>query len=378
MNSNVGGTGVFYKNLCEELVKKNIETSVFLISKKNYETVENGVRIHCIKDVFKNNPILEMMRSITGKLAFFEKIHFKIYNLEKKIIQSKISKWIKINNFEFDVVETHDFDGLAIAIPETLPYVIRSHGSWTILMKYFGYKKVHKGRVFSEREAFKNSKNNITISKYNDKINKALFQLDNTRLIYNGIDENFFKPNFIKSIIPQSIFYLGNVSFEKGAETLIKNFLITKNLYPNSTLHFVGNPNDYEDYVHQNIKDTNVSKSIIFHGNSTKEQIVNLLNKADVVCFPSMGENFSLSLLEVMAMQKPVICSNIESFTEIIQDSVNGMIVNDNNFHEKICLLFENSTLKNNIALNARKLIDKEFTIEKLVKETIKFYKEVI
>jgi glycosyltransferase involved in cell wall biosynthesis len=378
LSSNTGGTGMFYYNLSHELKKKGINVFVFLISNKKFATTENGIHIYSIKDIFKDNPFLELLRSLTGKIKILEQFHFKLYHLEKKIISEKLTNWIKKNNFKFDVVETHDFDGLALSIPKELPYVIRCHGSWSVLEKYFGYKKVYKGRIFCEKLAFKYAKNIIAISKYNEKINKSLFNINNSKLIYNGIDENFYRPIFDSEIIPNSIFFLGNVSYEKGAETILTAFFIIKKMYPQASLHLIGNPNQYEVLVKEFDKEKSAKESIIFYGNRNAVEVVELINQAEVVCFPSKGENFSLSLLEVMAIQKPVICSSIESFKEIIQDYTNGIIADENNFQEKISLLFDNNNLKHKISLNARKLIESEFTLDKMTLETIDYYKKII
>lgn len=374
----VGGTGVFYKNLCTELVKRGISVHVFLISKYAFTAEEYGVKITSIKDIFKANPFLELIRSFTGKIKALEQVHFNTYISEKKKISNTINAWIKKNNLHFDMAETHDFDGLALAIPEHIPYVIRCHGSWSVLEKYFGYKKVHKGRIFCEQEAFKKSKNIITISKYNETINKSLFAIKDPKLIYNGIDEKFYRPIPNAEVIPQSVFYLGNVSFEKGADTLINAFNKVKQNYPGSSLHFIGNPNHYPAYISENVKDPETRNSIHFHGNKSGSEIVQLISQAEVVCFPSKGENFSLSLLEVMAIQKPVICSSIDSFKEIIEEPVNGLIASEENFHEKISLAFQDGDLRDRLALNARKLIESKFGIDKMVDETIRYYQEIL
>lgn len=374
----VGGTGVFYKNLCSELVKKGIKVHVFLISKHAFDIEEDGVIIHSIRDIFKANPILELLRSFSGKVKALEKIHFNTYLSEKKIIAGKISSWIKKNNLHFDIAETHDFDGMALSIPKEIPYVIRCHGSWSVLEKYFGYKKVHKGRIFCEKEAFKKSKNIITISRYNETINKSLFAIRDPKLIYNGIDEKFYKPVENAEIIRQSVFFLGNVSFEKGAETLITAFTKLKKDYPEASLHFIGKPNHYPGYIAEHIYDPETRDSIHFYGNKSGAEIVDLISKAEAVCFPSKGENFSLSLLEVMAMQKAVVCSSIDSFKEIIQDAGNGLIADEENFHEKISLIFKDAELRNRISLNARKLVELKFGIDKMVTETVHYYEEVI
>lgn len=374
----VGGTGVFYKNLCAELVKRGISVHVFLISKHAFDIEENGIKIHSVKDIFKANPLLELLRSATGKVKALEKIHFKTYLSEKKIISDKISAWIRKNNLHFDIAETHDFAGLALSIPKEIPYVIRCHGSWSVLEKYFGYKKVHKGRIFCEKEAFKSSKNVIVISKYNESINESLFGIKNPKLIYNGIDEKFYKPSGNTEVIRQSVFYLGNVSYEKGAETLINAFIELKKIYPAASLHFIGKPNHYPDYIAENIQDPETRDSIHFYGNKLGVEIVELIGKAEVVCFPSKGENFSLSLLEVMAMQKPVVCSAIDSFKEIIEEPVNGLIAGEDHFPEKISLTFEDDELRNRISLNARKLIESKFGIDKMVDETLNYYNGIL
>ncbi|PIF47706.1 glycosyltransferase involved in cell wall biosynthesis [Chryseobacterium sp. 52] len=377
-NPKVGGTGVFYKNLGAELVKRGIAVHVFLISKYTFDIEEEGVKIHSVKDIFKANPLLELLRSFTGKVKALEQIHFKTYLSEKKIISDKISTWIKKNHLHFDIAETHDFDGLALSIPKEIPYVIRCHGSWSVLEKYFGYKKVHKGRVFCEKAAFKNAENIITISKYNETINKSLFAIKEPKLIYNGIDEKFYRPDENAEIISKSVFFLGNVSFEKGAETLIKAFIKLKGIHPEASLHFIGNPNHYPAYIAENIQDMETRNAIHFYGNKSGAEIVQLINQAEVVCFSSKGENFSLSLLEVMAIQKPVVCSAIDSFKEIIQEPVNGLIAGEENFHEKISLIFEDDHLRNRISLNARKLVESKFGIDKMVDETVRYYEEII
>ncbi|KPE49507.1 glycosyltransferase family 4 protein [Chryseobacterium indologenes] len=374
----VGGTGTFYRNLAEKLVKRGITVHVFLISKYAFDIQEDGVTIHSIKDIFKSNPLLELLRSSTGKLKILEPLHFKICLYEKKIISDKISSWIRKNSLHFDVAETHDFDGLALSIPQAIPYAVRCHGSWSVLEKYFGYKKVHKGRIFCEKEAFKKSKNIITISRYNETINKNLFDIKNPRLIYNGVDEKFYSPDENPQIIPHSVFFLGNVTFEKGAETIIHEFIKLKKDYPQASLHFIGRPNHYPDYIKDHIQEREIRESIHFPGNKNGKEIVELINKAEVVCFPSKGENFSLSLLEVMAIQKPVVCSPIDSFKEVIQDSVNGLIADEEGFHKKISLIFEDDDLRRRLSLNARKSVESYFGIDRMVNQTISFYQEIL
>lgn len=377
LNENVGGTGVFYKNLCEEFAKRGLQPYVFLIGRKNFDIIEKGVTIHSVRDVFKSNFLLETARSLSGKISLLEQFHLKIYLKEKKIIQKKINSWIRKNSLHFEIAETHDWDGLALAIPEYIKSVIRCHGSWTVLKKYFGYEKVQPGRIFCEKKAIENFKNIITISKFNEKINRELFDLGHTKLIYNGIDVKFFKREASADQIEKSVFYLGNVSAEKGADVLLGNFIKIKEKFADATLHFVGKSNDFPEKVANEFSDLNFQKSVIFHGKKSQTEIVQLLSMAEVICFPSKGENFSLSLLEAMALKKPVICSDIPSFTEIILDKQNGMIACGNDFSTKVSEVFNDAELAEKIAENARKTVENHFTIDKMTNETINFYQTV-
>jgi glycosyltransferase involved in cell wall biosynthesis len=79
-----------------------------------------------------------------------------------------------------------------------------------------------------------------------------------------------------------------------------------------------------------------------------------------------------------MAMQKPIVCSAIDSFKEIIEEPANGLIAGEGNFHEKISLIFEDDELRNRISVNARKLIESKFGIDMMVDETISYYTEII
>ncbi|KQR93861.1 hypothetical protein ASG01_08360 [Chryseobacterium sp. Leaf180] len=377
LNENVGGTGIFYKNLCEELAKRGFKPYVFLISRKNFELTENGVSIYSVKDIFKSKFLMETMRSLTGKISLIKDFSFKIYLLEKKIIQKKIRRWMTENALHFDVAETHDWDGLALAIPQNIKSVIRCHGSWTVLKKYFGYGKVKEGRIFCEKIAIENCKNIITISKFNEKINRELFDLGKTKLIYNGIDETVFNPDLKTEKISKSVFYLGNVSREKGADTLLENFIKIKDKFNDATLHFIGNSNDFPAKVSEINTNPKFRSSVIFHGKKSRSEIASLLSQAEVICFPSKGENFSLSLLESMAMRKPIVCSDIPSFTEIIKDYENGLIAFGNDFAEKVSVIFNDIELAEKISNSARKTVEDHFTLHRMIDETVNFYNTI-
>ena len=195
----------------------------------------------------------------------------------------------------------------------------------------------------------------------------------NPHLIYNGVDYEFFSPQNNAEIIENSIFYVGNLSEEKGADVALEAFALIKKVVPKATLHFIGNENGYRGKVKNNLK-----KDVIFYGRKESVEIRALISTAQIVIFPSKGENFSLSLLEVLSLEKAVICSAIDSFKEIIIDNENGMIAEDTeDFAAKAILLFNNSPLRSRLGNKGRELIVNRFGLDKQMDETIKYYAKI-
>ena len=369
-----GGTGVFYRNLALQLRSRNHKVFVFGSSNKVVNFNEDGIEHFFIKHYFKNYKIAELFRSMVGKLKFMEKFQTKFYESENRYLTKKLEKIIQINNLTIDIIETHDWDGTSLYLKElNIPYVVRYHGSWTILKKYFGYNNVPPGKIPCEKKAAENSTNNISISQYSEKINSNTFTLQNPHLIYNGVDYEFFSAQNNAEIIENSIFYVGNLSEEKGADVALEAFALIKKVVPKATLHFIGNENGYRGKVKNNLK-----KDVIFYGRKESVEIRALISTAQIVIFPSKGENFSLSLLEVLSLEKAVICSAIDSFKEIIIDNENGMIAEDTeDFAAKAILLFNNSPLRSRLGNKGRELIVNRFGLDKQMDETIKYYAKI-
>ncbi|KQM62607.1 glycosyltransferase family 4 protein [Chryseobacterium sp. Leaf201] len=372
----VGGTGIFYKNLCAKLNDSGLSVKVFLITNNKYQIEDENVEIYAIKDIFKSNFALEFIRSISGKIGLLNSLHNKIYLLEKRIIKKKLGKWIKINNYNFDIIETHDFDGLALSLPDNIPHIIRCHGSWTILKKYFGYQNVQSGRIFCEKQAFKNSKNIITVSKYSQKLNYETFNVY-SKTIHNGINVQDFTPDNTK-IIEHSIFFVGTASKEKGFYTALETFRSILEKEPQTTFHIIGNMTKQAEKTLA-LLDQNIRTQIIFYNYLEKNEIIEKIRKAHVLLYPSEGETFGLALCEAMALRKPVICSGIEAFQEIIQHQKNGIIASTkNDFIDAVEMIFSDNILSEKISSNAENTIKTTYNLESTVFHTINYYNELL
>lgn len=374
---NAGGTGVFYKNLEESLVHKRINVFIFGSSKKPFSIQKKHLSVYFVKDYFKKYFIMEFLRSVTGKIPFFENFHFKIYDLEIKYLEQELSKFI--SNKNIDIIETHDWEGISrIAESFKIPYIIRCHGSWSVLNRFFGYGAA-KGKIYSEKKAFSNAKNIITVSQSNEKMVREVFGEKDYHLIYNGIDTDFYKPRESIKVKNKSIYYIGNISEEKGAVTAFNAFIKLCKQHPETTLHFVGKETELTIQLKKEISMHHLEKRIFFYGKQNSDEVVKMLSEAEIVLFPSKGETFGLALIEVMSLQKPVICSNLEVFKEIITDGIDGLIANDeNDFAQKIQELLLNSKFALELSQNARKTVVEKFSLNQMVDNTLKYYSKIV
>lgn len=375
---NQGGTGAFMRVLAENLVKQNHEVHVIGVFKNAIKFEENGVKISFYKSLFQRNLLIETIRSITKNIKFLKSIHIKTHILERNYIAKIVNNYIKKNDLKIDIIETHDFEGIYLQLQTKIPVVVRFHGSYNLFERFFNYKNIELGRKFCEIEAIKKTKNYITVSEYSESLNKEIYNLKNTEIIYNGINTHLFSPKN-KETINYSVFYFGTISKEKGANTALDILIELLKSDKRFTLHFIGRNTDYNKILQEKIKKLKIEKNVIFYGILNQNNLIDTISQAEIVVFPSTGETFGLALCEAMSMEKLVICNKLDAFKEIVKDGENGLFA-DNvvDFAKKINNYYSNKEKYEFIKTKARQSIVENFSIHQMITKTIDYYKQLI
>lgn len=189
-------------------------------------------------------------------------------------------------------------------------------------------------------------------------------ELDYVSTVYHGIDIN----NFTLNKDPGAyLLFFGRIHHDKGVREAIQVAKMAK-----MKLVIAGIIQDkqyYEQYVQPFLDD-----EICYIGSVGPEERDKVLGNAYALLHPiNFNEPFGLSVVESMACGTPVLAFNKGSMPEIIQEGLNGFIVsNIEEMAERI------KDIRNILREDCRKTVETRFTQEKMVKQYIEVYKEIL
>lgn len=211
------------------------------------------------------------------------------------------------------------------------------------------------------------------VSRYSaDHIKKELGITKEIRIIYNGIDSAFYKPDREKKNTSANIrvLFSGNHSRRKGFHWLPQ---IAARLAPGIFIYCTGGLR----------KTKNIQWAHNLHslGNIASEDMPTIYNQYDMLLSPAVREGFGLAIAEAMACGLPVVASNCSAIPELIDDGKGGFLcpVGDvDAFAEKINLLAASPALRTQMGAYNREKIETSFKLETMVDNYKKLFDEVL
>lgn len=167
-----------------------------------------------------------------------------------------------------------------------------------------------------------------------------------------SIDKNMFLIGFV-----------GRLSEEKGVNYLIEAGSVLKQITETFKIVILGDgPNNIE--LKNLTKSKGLDNEIIFSG--FQDDIDKWLAAFDVFVLPSLTEGTPMALLEAMSMGIPVIASAVGGVPDIVNNGVNGFLVEPGDYRElceKIALLKNNPALREKMASEAVRTIKERFDV---------------
>jgi glycosyltransferase involved in cell wall biosynthesis len=189
-----------------------------------------------------------------------------------------------------------------------------------------------------------------------------------TKVIYNGIDTNVFvKSNkeFNNKFIVAS-----HLRESKGIQDLLKALsLIQKEKLEGVIIDIYGE-GPYEQKLIEITDEFNLKNVVFFKGSSSK--LNELFCLYSYMIQPTYMECFSLSILESLSANIPVITTTVGGNLEVIKDGENGFIYEPGNFKALQNILEEIILKEKKITDDTSILIKEKYFLEKMVIEHIK------
>ena len=117
---------------------------------------------------------------------------------------------------------------------------------------------------------------------------------------------------------------VGRLELEKGHPTLLEAWPMVLEACPSAFLLIVGEGSRL-DALHAIAREQGIERHVVFTGR--RDDIPAVTAAFDVAVLPSYREAQGLTILEAMALSRPVVASNVGGIPEMIEDGVTGLLV---------------------------------------------------
>jgi glycosyltransferase involved in cell wall biosynthesis len=160
-----------------------------------------------------------------------------------------------------------------------------------------------------------------------------------------------------------SIIFIGWIEKRKGLERIIKAMPKVCQQYPNTKLHIIGIDNDkeYKQKLTEYIQENNLKDNILFLGKRPHNETLNYLENSFISVVPEQWEiAWPIALTEAMALEKPVVASNIGGIPGLVKDGETGFLANpkdSDSFADKIIFCLKNRETALKMGKKAREAI---------------------
>jgi glycosyltransferase involved in cell wall biosynthesis len=296
--------------------------------------------------------------------------------------------------FHFTLIHAQDtgYSGIAAIVAGKIlgiPTIISSHGIRhksleTILQgkfKKFLLKIEYKLDIFTVKNSKKVIVDNPAIKNYYEKIvNKKIDFIPIPIKVHyyeyspskrNSLRNELNIPDFFKIIL-----FVGRLSPEKNLITLMNSFIDISAKYPSLILLIVGS-GIMESQLKEFAKGKEFENKVIFCG--SRSDVDRFLSCCDIFVLPSFIEGMSTALLEAMACNRAIICSDISANRQLVSCD-EAIFFNPSNGDElKIAILklLKDDNMRQKLGDNAKKKTN-EYDENIIFPKIIKMYESSI
>lgn len=274
---------------------------------------------------------------------------------------------------------------LPIANRLKIPLIVTFHGSDVTVtdLRYqtatlgFRHYLANKRKLKSSQALF------LAVSKFvRRKLLEQDFAQEKVLVHYTGVDTKKFRP--ASTELQPVILFVGRLEESKGVQFLIRAAAEVQTQLPSVELVVIGDGSlraALEEDARQQLRGCR------FLGVRTSEEVCEWMNRASLVCVPSVTrrsgeeEGFGMVCAEAQAVGKPVVAFDSGGISEIVSHGRTGFLVPERDWRalaESILLLMRNPELRKRFGMSGRELVLREFDLERCTKRLEGFYTRIM
>lgn len=190
----------------------------------------------------------------------------------------------------------------------------------------------------------------------------------------NPFDLNKMQKVVMPSVSEKSIVYVGWIVKTKGVEELLSAWNDIRSEYPEWTLKLVG---PYAQEYYDELDNRFTFDQVLFTGEQPHDMAMEILSKSSVFILPSYTEGFPNSVLEAMALQKPIIATDVGAIPDMLDGC--GVVIESRNaaaVADALDRLLSDEQLRTKLGIKGKEKLLKNYTIEKVVEEYERVWEE--
>ncbi|HLW18231.1 MAG TPA: glycosyltransferase family 4 protein, partial [Actinomycetota bacterium] len=294
---------------------------------------------------------------------------------------------------EVDVVHAHDwlvaYAAAGVKNCFDLPLVSTVHA--TEYGRHQGYlpepmnKLIHQVEWWLTYEA----RRVITCSEYmRDQVHE-IFQLPSQKqdVIPNGVDvHEFDRPSDVEEFRARIasgrekiIFYAGRLEYEKGVQTVLEALPLL--LQHEEVQFYIAGVGTHADELKAHAERAGLADRVHFLGFIEEPELRMYYAAADLAVVPSLYEPFGMVALETFASGTPCIAADIGGLRELVVHEATGLRFtpgDPDSLAGMIRRLLTDKRLDRRLTLDARRMLDEQFSWRTIARRTVDVYERAI
>ncbi|GGK71254.1 glycosyltransferase family 4 protein [Haloarcula sebkhae] len=201
-------------------------------------------------------------------------------------------------------------------------------------------------------------------------------------VVNNGIDTNRFSPAGqehpdIVNQSGQAIVFVGRLVDGKRPQDVLAAFDSIRKHCPDASLFFCGD-GPLRDRLESTVADKGLADAVEFLGRVPYQQMPSVFRAADLFVLPSRTEGFPRTVIEALACETPVVASNLEQTSKIVnQTGKTVQVGNIEGFATAISDLLSDEHRLSELGKHGREIVTTRYNWAETVQETTEILGQV-